>query len=66
MDWLKDYDDRMLEECEEAMSAEHDEMQYSLLTSRSNHTVVDNLINNDLMNVCYDTSVIASDREGIG
>ena len=33
MDWLKEYDDRMLEGCDEAMSTEQDEMQYSLLTT---------------------------------
>ena len=59
-------DDRMLEGCDEEMSTEQNEMQYSLFTSSSNHNVVDNLINIDLMHVCYDTNVIASDREGIG
>ena len=48
------------------MPTEQDEMQYSLLTSSSTHNAVDNLIKNDLRNVCYDTNVIASDKEGIG
>ena len=67
MDWLKDYDDQTLAEGDAERPRESDEIQYSPVTSSSNHNDVDNNnINIDLMNVCYDTNALASDREGIG
>ena len=66
MDWLKDYDEQKRADLEAEMTTESEEIQYSLVTSNSNHNDVDRNINIDLMNVCDDTNALASDREGIG
>jgi len=65
MDWLKENDRREGEESEHQRTVEPEECQYSLLTSSSNHNRIANVNDCNLINLCYDTNKLTSDREGI-